>query len=110
MSLSESGEVTSEPLPPPVLSGFSTGVEERLGFFGKGQDKTLLLLECPEELMGGTMDPILEEVLEGESAGLNLMMVALSPRFPLSSDPRRTHVAAGSDETAVKTPQHWYYI
>ena len=47
------------------------------------------------------MDPILEEVLEGEVTGLNLMMVALSPRFSLSSEPRRTHVAAGSDETAA---------
>lgn len=48
------------------------------------------------------MDPILEE-LEGDAAVLNLMTVALSPRFSLSSETRSTQVAAGSDETAVRT-------
>lgn len=49
-SNSESGDVASElPPPPPELLDFSTGVDGRSGFLGKGQDGTLLLLGSSEE-------------------------------------------------------------
>ena len=93
LSISDSGEDPSDPLTIPVAQSRSFLTEEKEG---------------PEELSSALTDPVgevyeLDVLLEGDGAPLNLTTVALSPRPPVSSDPRRTHFAAGSEETAQHT-------